>query len=782
MYDIRQFKPAIYLLVIFGVTGFAVAAEEPGMWVLAMAAILVNTWLVWKNKFRPIPRWLANVITLGAFWFVTYHVLHVIATPILLIGQFLVLLQVVKLFEQRANRDYAQLIVLSWLLMVAAAISTASLLFAVIFFAHLLLLLYGCLLYHLRVETDRARSGQIVSDERINAATLRQDQRHLPRSMRRLTGLVAVVSLTCAVMVFLFFPRGAGAGMFGQFQLHPPEVLTGFSDEVQMDQIAKITQNNTLVATVHVEHNGSLVETGSLRLRGSTFDRYLFDKVTGESRWENSRHHGAMGRIVPAGEEYEDRFGRMASLTDEWRQTIRLDPIGSKALFALPGIHSIRVKRDSKIAYYQSDETMQRTEAIHLPLEYEVVSNNALSAPSAAELDNSRFGRLRATIRSAMGGGNTGAQPNNVSVPLVADDEITTFARDPAVSGPNVSKRVPTAVLTEYDEEIARNIEQYFKANFEYTLDLTDVASLFEGRDPLAVFVSQTRRGHCQYFAGAMTLACQRLGIQARMVVGFNTDEYNSYSQVFQVRQSHAHAWVEVLTAGHGWVTFDPTSGREYPPNESRSSWQVVKHVFEWMEFKWGTAVVAYDGNRRENLIQRLDNTLVNSALRGQDKATRFSRWWDNIKEGREFWSVSSKLLGGFIFLMAMVIVLLILWFIIERARIRRRAIKIGLAALPMDEQMRLARQLGFYEEMMEILQDHQMVRPRHMTPREFSQTLSFLPTEAYEAVDRLTRVFYRVRYGGANVQTGQQRRLARTVERLAASLATSLQSSLNKM
>ena len=41
----------------------------------------------------------------------------------------MLLLQLVKLYEQRANRDYAQLIVLSLLLMVAAAINTASLVF-----------------------------------------------------------------------------------------------------------------------------------------------------------------------------------------------------------------------------------------------------------------------------------------------------------------------------------------------------------------------------------------------------------------------------------------------------------------------------------------------------------------------------------------------------------------------------------------------------------------------------------------------------------------------------
>ena len=61
--------------------------------------------------------------------------------------------------------------------------------------------------------------------------------------------------------------------------------------------------------------------------------------------------------------------------------------------------------------------------------------------------------------------------------------------------------------------------------------------------------------------------------------------------------------------------------------------------------------------------------------------------------------------------------------------------------------------------------------RPAHLTPREFTQTLSFLPTEAYDTVDRLTRVYYRVRYGGARVQPAQQRRLEEVVKRLAEAL-----------
>ena len=85
-----------------------------------------------RGKFVPLPRFVANLVTVLALAYVIYQIRTSGAPPILVIGQFLVLLQLVKVYEQRANRDYAQLLVLSVLLMVAAAINTASLLFGVL--------------------------------------------------------------------------------------------------------------------------------------------------------------------------------------------------------------------------------------------------------------------------------------------------------------------------------------------------------------------------------------------------------------------------------------------------------------------------------------------------------------------------------------------------------------------------------------------------------------------------------------------------------------------------
>src|SRR5690349_6811806 len=110
MYDIKQFRPALYFVLVLGMTGFSMAVEAPGLWVLAAAGLGLHVWLVKSGRFRPLPRWVANAITVLAL-LVTFQAVRTASTPIVTIGQFLVFLQIVKLFELRANRDYAQLLV-----------------------------------------------------------------------------------------------------------------------------------------------------------------------------------------------------------------------------------------------------------------------------------------------------------------------------------------------------------------------------------------------------------------------------------------------------------------------------------------------------------------------------------------------------------------------------------------------------------------------------------------------------------------------------------------------
>src|SRR5215210_2138563 len=307
MYNIRQFKPVLYLLLMVGLTGFSLAAMSPGLWVLGATGILLNAWLVGTGRFVPMPRMLANIVTLLATLYSAQQMLMQAGPAVIVIGQFLVLLHLVKLWEQRANRDYAQLLVLSLLLMVAAAINTASLLFGLLFVTYLFLSLYCCLLFHLKVETDTARAALALPDEGISPQRLREDQQYLSRSMRRLTAFVSGVAVATAVAVFLFFPRGSGANLLGPLQLRPSQALTGFSDEVGFQKIAQIQQNDQIMAYVYVWKNDEPVQGGTLLLRGTTLDRYTgaaADSRRGRWQWVRSRSRWGIPNSVGAGEAY----------------------------------------------------------------------------------------------------------------------------------------------------------------------------------------------------------------------------------------------------------------------------------------------------------------------------------------------------------------------------------------------------------------------------------------------------------------------------------------------
>jgi transglutaminase-like putative cysteine protease len=76
---------------------------------------------------------------------------------------------------------------------------------------------------------------------------------------------------------------------------------------------------------------------------------------------------------------------------------------------------------------------------------------------------------------------------------------------------------------------------------------------------PLVDFVTRTRAGYCQHFAGAMALMLRYLGVPARVAVGFSSGTYDPASGEWNVTDHDAHAWVEAWFRGYGWLPFDPT-------------------------------------------------------------------------------------------------------------------------------------------------------------------------------------------------------------------------------
>jgi hypothetical protein len=87
------------------------------------------------------------------------------------------------------------------------------------------------------------------------------------------------------------------------------------------------------------------------------------------------------------------------------------------------------------------------------------------------------------------------------------------------------------------DLQRARAIENHLRTSYGYTLDLPER----ETRDPIAYFLFERKKGHCEYFASAMTVLLRAVGIPARIANGFQSGTFNPLSKLYVIRASDAH-------------------------------------------------------------------------------------------------------------------------------------------------------------------------------------------------------------------------------------------------
>ncbi len=756
MYDIRQFKPTLYVVVALGFAGFCFAIGNFALLLLSIGALLLNRQLVRTGKFRPMPHWLANALTLLGFAYVAVR-FQGGSQAIILIGEFLLILQIVKLFEQRSNRDYAQLLVLSLLLMVAAIINTASLLVGLIMFAYLTLSTYCCLLFHLKIETEHARTQMGIDERHLNPLTLRQDHRFFNRSMGRFTALVGATSIIVGLVVFLFFPRGPGAGlMFGQVA-RSMNSQTGFGSEADLQSVSRIQQNTTEVAWVEVTRDGKRLTSGPIYLRGYVYDAYDGDP-TSNTRWKwkrTSRSPLDPTRMIRSGNEIVLTEPLPPNATGLYVQKFMpLKPVGEPIIFAMPGAQAIRSQQNLRLFFNENDYVISSAEVINRPLEYEVVSTGVLPGRSS---------------RLAAMGVEPAPQPiNSIAIP----PQIESYARSDAVWAADPEARnalddIRPGRPSAANAIVARRIERHLQQDFAYTLDLTAERSISDERDPIVAFLTDFKKGHCEYFASAMVLMCHSLGIPARYVSGYKVDEYNSLGGYFIARQSHAHAWVEVLT-DTGWTTFDPTSGNDVDGTvREKSIWQHAKHLMDYLQHVWASNVIAYDSDSQNSLVERVE-TWRGGRLDEAVTPRRSDRsgWLDQLIDtfNRRSYDLSERIMMVFITIAVIGAMVAVALYIRQRIKLRRRADRIGLDIEDPAERRRLAEQLGFYDQLIRKLSDAGVKRKDHQTPMEFGRSLDFLPAEPYRNVQRLTGIFYRIRFGKAELPPTRRRRLEHAV------------------
>lgn len=166
---------------------------------------------------------------------------------------------------------------------------------------------------------------------------------------------------------------------------------------------------------------------------------------------------------------------------------------------------------------------------------------------------------------------------------------------------------------------VAQALAYFRERDFAYTLSPPAT-----GEAPVDDFLFRTRRGFCEHYASALAVLMRAAGVPARVVTGYLGGETNDLGDYMLVRQSDAHAWVEVWLPERGWTRVDPTEvvsrGRvdsgvtgvsdapEQLPLLSRSDGWVRQVSLAWdsVEHAWNRAVVGYGPELQERLLARL--------------------------------------------------------------------------------------------------------------------------------------------------------------------------------
>jgi hypothetical protein len=137
--------------------------------------------------------------------------------------------------------------------------------------------------------------------------------------------------------------------------------------------------------------------------------------------------------------------------------------------------------------------------------------------------------------------------------PLTARDREV-FTALPADSNPRSRALAATFVTggARGAEVIERAMDYLRSQPFAYTLTPPPL-----GAQPVDEFLFDTREGFCEHYASALTVLLRAAGLPARVVLGYQGGELNSFGGYYIIRQSDAHAWTEVWLEDEGWVRVD---------------------------------------------------------------------------------------------------------------------------------------------------------------------------------------------------------------------------------
>jgi transglutaminase-like putative cysteine protease len=345
----------------------------------------------------------------------------------------------------------------------------------------------------------------------------------------------AAVALMLAVPIFVVMPRLRSPWIAGRGGV---QSVTGFSSRVELSGVGTIRQSQEEALIVRAPGGQDIREQWT-RLRATAFERVTVDA------WAPRR----ADRVAPIDDGVVWLHERRRGLAD----TVELEI-----------------------------ELRKPTEFLFVPI-------GAVALSSAEPLHIDPAGGV--------------ALARELDEPLtytawVVPDRIPRFRDPPVTSGPTFEppeqvRRLAEQITSGLDgpAERAAAIERHLQSHYEYSLQ--GMARI--GPDPVAWFLLESRRGHCEYFAGGMVVLLDALGIPARMVGGYSGGTVSAGGSEVVIREANAHAWVEAwIDREYGWQPYDPTPAAGVPGLGRSGPRMRIRHAWEWLQAGWDRYVLTY--------------------------------------------------------------------------------------------------------------------------------------------------------------------------------------------
>lgn len=721
----RGYNTLACLTVFLGILCYALADDKGSLALLAAPIVLAGWWTARRGVFPwVLPRWVINVLVIIAVLNSAVQVIVLERHEALVsdLSDFLVFIQLIKLFDRRRSRDDAQLLALSLFIVIGAILTDNSLAVGLCLLVYTPLATWTVMRHQIHAgaqDMAEARlAAGIPADAHVAAGAGHE------RHFRRLTAGAVAFSLAASIVIFVLLPRGFGGDAFGGFGRPTPGGITGFTDVVELGLGAGIiSESQRPVMDVQLYENGRLAggDTLTLYLRGTVLDRY----DPGSGSWSRVRDSIETSSADHAG-HVPLPLSAPSGATSQLRIRMRSAVSGSGYLFT--------VWRPVSVT---ADQTLN-------------IIRPGAGGDLVVRYRRARSRNLNTVVEFTRDPGTMGAAGESPPPPRSPEGDFSTspihdlalrLLADRGLPVP------PTGRETFQNREAVNAFQNYLRQRCTYTLE--QELSPF-GRDPIEWFIFDRRRGHCEYFASALVAMCWSVGIDARLVTGYVATEFDESNHSYLVRESNAHAWVEAELSPGRWITFDPTPPADLDRIHRAHPGLVgqLRRFYERLEFGWATSIVAFDSSRRASVY---DATLGRSSL-----VESVRLWIDRISArvhgALSFLPVPTGLVQSFVYLAIVITLVAGTWLLLRSllrrilARLRRR----DDPALDPDLLV-LLRQAGFYSEALDLLSRAGAPKPGSTPPLTHAAALD--PALAADFAD-LSRLFYRVRFGRRPLST----------------------------